>query len=125
MRFTIAIIWVIIIAILHAVPPSSAPDFSFTSFVHLDKLIHIILFMFGVYFFAIAYEEKQKQFFLFPIIISFVFYGGFLEVMQGIIFEDRISDIYDFVADIIGIFIGGLIFKKFPSGVPVNYIKKD
>ena len=45
--------------------------------------------------------------------------------MQGIIFEDRISDIYDFVADIIGIFIGGLIFKKFPSGVPVNYIKKD
>ncbi len=125
MRFTIAIIWVIIIAILHAVPSSSEPDFSFTFFVHLDKLIHIILFMFGVYFFAIAYEEKQKQIFLFPIIISFVLYGGFLEVMQGIIFEDRISDIYDFFADIIGIFIGVFIFMKFPSGVPVNYIKKD
>ena len=125
MRFIIAIIWAIIIAILHAVPSSSAPDFSFTFFVHLDKLIHIILFMFGVYFFAIAYEEKQKQFFLFPIIISFVLYGGSLEVMQGIIFEDRISDIYDFVADIIGIFIGVFIFMKFPSGVPVNYIKKD
>ena len=53
------------------------------------------------------------------------FYGGFLEVMQGIIFENRISDIYDFIADIIGVFIGVFIFIKFPSGVSVNYIKKD
>ena len=125
MRFTIAIIWVIIIAFLHFVPSSSVPDFSLTFFFHLDKLIHVILFMFGVYFFAIAYKEKQKNMFLCPIIISFILYGGLLEFMQGIIFKNRISDIYDFIADIIGVFIGVFIFIKFPSGVPVNYIKKD
>lgn len=124
MKFTIAIIWVIIIAILHSIPGSSDPDFSFT-FFHLDKLIHIILFMLGVYFFAIAYKEKQIKMFLIPLIISFISYGGFLEIMQSVIFKNRFSDIYDWIADIIGVFIGVLIFHKFPSGLSLNYLKKD
>ena len=45
--------------------------------------------------------------------------------MQSIIFKNRFSDIYDFIADIIGVFIGVFIFIKFPSGVSLNYIKKD
>ena len=124
MKFTIAIIWVIIIAILHSIPGSSDPDFSFT-FFHLDKLIHIILFMLGVYFFAIAYQEKQIKMFLIPLIISFISYGGFLEIMQSIIFKNRFSDIYDWIADIIGVFIGVIFFHKFPSGLSLNYLKKD
>ena len=124
MKFTIAIIWVIIIAILHSIPGSSDPDFSFT-FFHLDKLIHIILFMLGVYFFAIAYQEKQIKMFLIPLIISFISYGGFLEIMQSVIFKNRFSDIYDWIADIIGVFIGVIFFHKFPSGLSLNYLKKD
>ena len=124
MKFTIAIIWVLIIAILHSIPGSRVTDFSFT-FFHLDKLIHIILFMLGVYFFAIAFQEKQRKMFLIPLVISFVLYGGFLEIMQSIIFKDRFSDIYDWIADIIGVFIGVLIFQKFPSGLSLNYLKKD
>ena len=114
MKFTIAIIWVLIIAILHSIPGSRVTDLSFTCF-HLDKLIHIILFMLGVYFFAIAFQEKQRKMFLIPLVISFVLYGGFLEIMQSIIFKDRFSDIYDWIADIIGVFIGVIFFHKFPS----------
>jgi len=124
MKFTIAIIWVLIIAILHSIPGSRVTDFSF-KFFHLDKLIHIILFMLGVYFFAIAFQEKQRKMFLIPLVISFVLYGGFLEIMQSIIFKNRFSDIYDWIADIIGVFIGVLIFHKFPSGLSLNYLKKD
>ncbi len=79
----------------------------------------------GYIFLQLLMKKSKKNMFLCPIIISFVLYGGFLEFMQGIIFENRISDIYDFIADIIGVFIGVFIFIKFPSGVPVNYIKKD
>ena len=54
--------------------------------------------------------------FLIPLIISFISYGGFLEIMQSVIFKNRFSDIYDWIADIIGVFIGVLIFHKFPFG---------
>ena len=124
MKFTIAIIWVLIIAILHSIPGSRVTDFSFT-FFHLDKLIHIILFMLGVYFFAIAFQEKQRKMFLIPLIISFISYGGFLEIMQSVIFKNRFSDIYDWIADIIGVFIGVIFFHKFPLGLSLNYLKKD
>mgnify|MGYP001270522627 CR=1 FL=1 len=124
MRFNIAIIWAIIIAILHAIPGPRVTDFSFT-FFHLDKLIHIVLFMLGIYFFAIAYEEKQRKMFLIPLVISFVLYGGFLEIMQSVFFKNRFSDIYDWIADIIGVFIGIIFFHKFPKGLSLNYLKKD
>ena len=43
--------------------------------------------MLGVYFFAIAYQEKQIKMFLIPLIISFISYGGFLEIMQSVILK--------------------------------------
>ena len=59
MRYTIAIVWVVVIAILHAIPGSDFPEISFSDFFQLDKLIHAIVFMIGVYLFAIALKEQQ------------------------------------------------------------------
>ena len=124
MRFTIAIVWVVVIAILHAIPGSDFPEFSFNAFFQLDKLIHSIVFMLGVYLFAIAFKEQQK-FFLNYLVISFIAYGLLLEVLQGLVFVERSTDMLDWLADIIGVFLGVWIFKKFPLNVSMNSAKKD
>ena len=49
MRYTIAIVWVVVIAILHAIPGSDFPEVSFSDFFQLDKLIHAVIFMIGVF----------------------------------------------------------------------------
>ena len=125
MRYTIAIVWVVVIAILHAIPGSDFPEISFSEFFQLDKLIHAILFMVGVYLFAIALEEQQKSQFLRYIVISFIAYGLLLEALQGVFFEERSADVLDWLADTIGVFLGIWIFKKFPFVVLMNSIKKD
>jgi VanZ family protein len=48
-----------------------------------------------------------------------------LEVLQGLVFLERSADILDWLADTIGVFLGVLIFKKFPFPVSMNSAKKD
>jgi len=125
MRYTIAIGWVVVTAILHAIPGSDFPVVSFSDFFQLDKLIHSIIFMIGVYLFAVALKEQQKIQFLCHIVISFIVYGLLLEVLQGLVFVERSADIFDWLADIIGVFLGVWIFKKFPFILSMNSVKKD
>ena len=125
MRFTIAIVWVVVIAILHAIPVSDFPKFSFSYFFQLDKLIHAVIFMIGVYLFAVALKEQHKIQFLRYIVISYIAYGLLLEVLQGLVFIERSADILDWLADTIGVFLGVWIFKKFPFPVSMNSAKKD
>ena len=125
MRYTIAIGWVVVTAILHAIPGSDFPVVSFSDFFQLDKLIHSIIFMIGVYLFSVAFKEQQKIQFLRHVVISFILYGLLLEVLQGLVFVERSADILDWIADIIGVFLGVWIFKKFPFPVSMNSAKKD
>ena len=125
MRYTIAIVWVVVIAILHAIPGSDFPEFSFSDFFQLDKLIHAVIFMIGVYLFAIALKEQQKIQFFRYVVISFLTYGLLLEILQGLVFVERSADILDWLADTIGVFLGVWIFKKFPFPLSMNSAKKD
>ena len=125
MRYTIAIVWVVVIAILHAIPCSDFPEVSFSDFFQFDKLIHAIIFMIGVYLFAITLKEPQKIQFLRYIVISYIAYGLLLELLQGLVFIERSADILDWLADTIGVFLGVWIFKKFPFPVSMNSAKKD
>tara|TARA_B100001057_G_C22360478_1_gene760662 strand:+ start:208 stop:585 length:378 start_codon:yes stop_codon:yes gene_type:complete len=124
MRCTIAIVWVVAIAILHAVPGSDFPEISFYDFFQLDKLIHAIIFTIGIYLFAVALKEQQKIQFLHYLVILFIAYGLFLEVLQGLIFIERSADLFDWLADTIGVFLGVWIFKKFPFTFSINSTKK-
>lgn len=125
MRYTIAIVWAVIIAILHAIPGSDFPEFSFSDIFQLDKLIHAVIFMIGVYLFAVALKEQQKIQFFGYVVISFIVYGLLLEVLQSLVFVARSTDLLDWLADIIGVFLGVWIFKKFPFLLTINSAKKD
>tara|TARA_Y100000385_G_C12923847_1_gene563753 strand:+ start:492 stop:869 length:378 start_codon:yes stop_codon:yes gene_type:complete len=125
MRLALAIVWTVVIAILHAIPGSDFPEVSFFDFFQIDKLIHAFIFMIGVYLYAVAMLEQQKSGFLRYIVVGFIAYGLLLEVLQGLVFIERSADVLDWLADTIGVFLGLWIFKKFPFIVSTNSVKKD
>ncbi|MDC3103979.1 VanZ family protein [Flavobacteriales bacterium] len=125
MRYTIAIVWVVLIAILHVIPGSDFVEFSFSDFFQLDKLIHVVIFMIGVFLFAVALKEQKKIQFLRYVIISFIAYGLLLEIFQGLFFVERSADILDWLSDTVGVILGVWIFKKFPFHLVMNSVKKD
>jgi VanZ family protein len=124
MRITLAIAWAVVIAVLHAIPGSDFPEVSFSDLFQIDKLIHAIIFTIGFYLFAVAFAEQQKKAFMRYLIVSFIAYGLLLEVLQGLVFVERSADIFDWLADTIGVFLGVWIFKKFPFAVSTNSVKK-
>jgi VanZ family protein len=125
MRLFIAILWVVAIAILHAIPGSDIPETSLLDLFHLDKFIHAILFLVGFYLFATALVGQQKKGIIRYIVIAFIVYGMVLEVLQGLFFVERSADALDWLADTVGVFLGLWVFKKFPFVVPTNSAKKD
>ena len=42
-------------------------------------------------------------------------YGGLLEILQGALFENRTADVYDFIANSVGCFIGLWLVNKLKS----------
>jgi VanZ family protein len=125
MRLFIAVIWVVVIAILHAIPGSDFPETSLSDIFQLDKFIHATLFLVGFYLFAIALVGQQKKGIIRYIVIAFIAYGLVLEVLQGLFFFERSADVLDWLADTVGVFLGLWVFKKFPFVVPTNSAKKD
>jgi VanZ family protein len=51
-------------------------------------------------------------------------YGLALEYSQGYFFENRSMDIFDWLADICGILIGVLLFRKIPFSTSTTSCKK-
>ena len=120
----IAKAWLFIIAILHAIPGSDIQRIIFSELFLIDKLVHVVIFMIGVYLFVISTKQQQNTQFLRNISALFVIYGLLLEVLQGFIFVGRSADFLDWLADIIGVFLGIWIYKKIPFNVSTNSFKK-
>lgn len=125
MYFLIAISWLLIITFLHFIPGPDLPQSYWLNIFQIDKIVHAFIFCVGVYLFAIALSQKQKKSFLTLLISLFILYGLMLELVQELFFVYRTADLFDWLFDIIGAFLGGWIFMKFPILVPVKSFKKD
>lgn len=123
LRYNIpGILWAIIILILLGLPGSDLPDTSFINIPHFDKIVHAGLF--GILVFLLArgfcmqhqFEYLKKYFVLLSLLLS-IGYGGLTEILQGTVFPERTSDIFDFIFDVAGCAIGIFFFlyykKKF------------
>ncbi len=83
-----------------------------------DKIIHLL--MYACFAFIIHWEYSQAKdkidvlhryiliCFAFPI-----FLGGLIEILQSTDFIGRHGDVYDFIANTLGVFVGWIIFKVY------------
>lgn len=106
------LVWTLFIAVLTLVPGNYVPRItSFLDWLSPDKLVHFALFGTYAYLLAKGFRKQTTSAFLkqnpviFSIIIGIVF-AIFTEVMQKFVIPGRNGNVYDFLADVLGIFLG-------------------
>lgn len=111
----LGIIWSIIVFILLSMPGNDIPKFPFLEQMHFDKIVHLFLFAIFVILFIFGFYKQTNFFYLkkychTSAIILGVFYGGLTELLQEYIAINRSADFYDYIADVVGCFIGYLLY---------------
>lgn len=123
-----AIIWGAIIFLIISVPGSAIPKSRLFQIEHIDKIIHFIMFFgFSLLLSVGFFKQKillniRKHYFIYSVFLS-ILYGGITEIAQGVWFDTRSGNIWDFFANTIGAFIGALIFSFFIKNKLVLNIK--
>ena len=110
-------LWTGMIAILTLTPGNYIPRIiTFADWISADKFVH--LFIFGVYSFLILegfsrqgkYKNLKKNAVLTGLLIGMVF-AFFTEMMQKFVIPGRNGNFYDFLADVLGLFVGYLCWR--------------
>jgi len=115
-RFGPAVAWAIIILILTGLPGNYFPEVkTFWDWLSPDKAVHLVIF--GVQSFLIIYALRQQYLpkkrryvgMLLVILVTSLF-GLLTEVLQSTVFVRRNGNIFDFLADSLGAFLGVLAY---------------
>ena len=94
----LAILWTVAIVVACLVPGQGLPSVHVVSF---DKLIHVVLFVgFGLLWTRAAPHLQTR------ILVAGVVLGIATEVAQGLLPVNRSADVFDAVADAVGLVIG-------------------
>ena len=106
--------WSGIMAVLLFVPGSGYPSVSFSG---IDLLVHAVLF--GIWGFLTAqgfYKQAHwpvLRFYRgFAVLIMGVLWATALEAVQGFLLWERSAGLEDYVADIVGVLLGMLVFER-------------
>jgi len=118
-RFWPAIIWALIVLILTGMPGSYIPEVSdFWDWLSPDKIVHVLIF--ATFGFLIFYgfreqylKSKRRYVYVLAVLLVTLFYGMITEVLQRHVFIGRNGNVYDFLADAAGGFIGLLAFNLY------------
>ncbi|WP_159473327.1 VanZ family protein [Dyadobacter sp. 3J3] len=94
----IAICWTLLILVACSWPGKDIPDAPVTGF---DKLVHAGLFGGFTVLWLLVYPQKSVM-----VILAGIAYGVGIEFYQEIMPLDRTFDLFDIVADTIGVFLG-------------------
>lgn len=105
-----------IILILLGLPENDLPDTSFLNIPNLDKIVHILLFLFFSILLARGFAAQHsisflKKYFILSAFLFGTFYGGLTEVLQGTFFISRTADVVDFIFDTLGCAAGLILFQ--------------
>ena len=97
---------------LHAVPGTDLGPVNWTAFFHVDKWVHAL--MFGVLstssFIALGKSGNIRRYKVY-MMVAIILYGIGLEFAQGLWFVDRYASWGDILADVVGVFIGRVVFR--------------
>lgn len=105
----LGIAYTLVLTLLLLFPSTDVPDIEVP---FLDKIGHVSLFAFlaliwAMYSWVKTEGTRARLFLILPVIFL---YGIIIEVLQELFFQPRTGDIWDVVANFVGIVLGGLIF---------------
>ncbi len=107
----LAIGWTLLTLYLSLISARSASKFNLFDFVGIDKFAHLSFYTIFSFLWAMSLRETNinKNFVLF----FSVSFGILMEICQFYLFNGRSFELYDILANIIGSFLGVILFKNF------------
>ncbi len=114
-----AIIWALIILLLTGLPGTYFPEIqTFWDWLSPDKVVHVCIFTVQMFLVLIAYRTQYlsgntRLINTLLIILLVTVYALLTEVLQAYVFIGRDGNLYDFLADFVGILIGLLVFNLY------------
>ena len=106
--------WIVLILFLCTMPGSSIPKISILDKLHIDKVVHFVLFGGTVILLAYGYYKQNNglsNLGLSGIVIVVTLYGLAIEYIQKYLVTNRSFDMMDVLADGTGAAMGALIFR--------------
>jgi VanZ family protein len=112
LRKTIAILYLVTIAVISLIPSHDLPQF--TKFKDIDKVIHVCMYM-GLSFLACwSFEIRRDRMKPLYLMLAAVFmYGVLMEILQRTMHNGRDFDFKDMLANLMGTIVGILIYRYF------------
>jgi hypothetical protein len=110
------ILWGVFILILISIPGDLLPEVPpFLSLFEPDKLVHIFLFAIYVFLWIRGLNNQDifihvKRNAVYIAILNGVILGGGTEILQYFFIPGRICSAYDFLANVLGCFLGWWLF---------------
>jgi VanZ family protein len=114
-HFLPGVAWALFILLICGMPGKDIPHISFLEMLSFDKFVHAAIFCILQVLFMHGYHRSGKLLDLkvtLLILSLCIVYGGLLELAQQAFFEDRSADLYDFIANSIGAYLGSVIYGK-------------
>ena len=96
-------IGIITTTILGLIPSNTVPN----AFQFWDKAQHTLAFLMLAMTGGLAFPKKSNQVFM-----GLIIYGALIEIMQSTLTTTRFGDVWDWVADGVGVFIGMAVYVK-------------
>jgi len=107
-------IWSLVIAYLCFAPSDDFKKVNI-SIPHFDKVVHFGMFFILGIFITVIKHIKSSRFNSLWLPVLAIIYGGAIELIQLQYIYKRNGDLVDWLADIIGLFIGIWIFSFIPN----------
>jgi len=107
----LAIAWFLIMNVLFFLPGSALPKEHWLAEIHIDKWVHVGLFVVLIFLFCSAFNfSLLKKAWM--ILITAIIYGFLVEVVQKFWVPNRSFDLYDVLADTAGSILGLFVWLR-------------
>lgn len=117
-----AIVWALIILVLTGLPGTYFPTVvSFWDWLSPDKVVHVFIFFVQTFLLLVAFRTQyllgsRRLVYAWTIFSIISLFALLTEVMQAYVFVGRDGNVFDFIADVVGVLVGylayNLYFKK-------------
>ena len=117
-RFWPAVVWIAVIVTLCGIPGNDLPSANWMEAIYLDKWVHLGMFflLFVLWYWPLRTNVKWtiRKSTLTTWLICLVVAAG-TEILQAYVFKMRDADVFDFLTDCLGSFLGTIFvsFQRF------------
>jgi glycopeptide antibiotics resistance protein len=128
-RIGAPIFWALLILVLCSIPGKDIPSVGWLQILNPDKWVHATIFavqyLLLMFAFSHNYVDKLGHFagHWWAVTLSLL-YAALTEVYQHVFLPDRYGDVYDFIANAVGVLLGVWLYYRYGERI-LRYVSQQ